>query len=95
MSFLEEYGFDKDDIQEFMDNVPKKIIDVMNKHTGLVKENLSFVKNLGIGTFKEIFIHYPDLFLRDASNFSELFSRYKTEELIEKLNANYKMVEYL
>ena len=95
MKFLEEYGFDKEDIQEFIDGTPKKIADVINKNVQLVKENLGYIKKLGISTYKEIFINYPDMFLMDASNFSEMFSKYNTEELIEKLNTNFKMVEYL
>ena len=35
------------------------------------------------------------MFLMDASNFEESFSKYDKEELVEKLNANYKMVKYL
>lgn len=95
MKFLEEYGFDSEDIQEFVDNTPKKMVNVINKNLKLVEENLAYVKGLGINTYKEIFINYPDMFLMDASNFSEMFSKYNTEELIEKLNANFKMVEYL
>lgn len=95
MNFLEEYGFDKDDIQEFMDNTPKKMMNKIDKHLNLVKINLKFVQDLGVNTYKEIFINYPDMFLMDASNFSDMFSKYNTDELIEKLNANFKMVEYL
>ena len=35
------------------------------------------------------------MFLMDNSNFEEMFSKYETNELITKLNANFKMVEYL
>ena len=95
MSFLEEYGFDKDEIQEFIDATPKRIADFILNNLQLVKDNLGYVKKLVINTYKEIFINYPDMFLMDTSNFSEMFSKYNTEELIEKLNANFKMVEYL
>lgn len=95
MKFLEEYGFDKEDIEEFVGNTPKKMVNILKKHLDLVEVNLGYVKNLGINTYKEIFINYPDMFLMDASNFSEMFSKYETKELIEKLNANFKMVEYL
>ena len=95
MKFLEEYGFDKDDIEEFVDGTPKKITEILLKNLPLVKTNLGYVKGLGISTYKEIFINYPDMFLMDASNFSEMFSKYNTEELVEKLNSNFKMVEYL
>lgn len=95
MSFLEYFGFEKDDISEFVNNTPKKITDVLEQHVELVKENLGFIKDLGITTYKEIFINYPDMFLMDASNFAEMFTQYEREELIEKLNANFKMVKYL
>jgi len=95
MNFLEEYGFDKDDIKEFVEGTPKRIADTILKYLPLVKKNLEYIRGLGISTYKEIFINYPDMFLMDASNFSEMFSKYNTEELIEKLNSNFKMVEYL
>ena len=68
---------------------------VIEEHENLVKVNLEYLKNLGIETYKEIFINYPDMFLMDASNFEESFSKYDKAELIEKLNANFKMVKYL
>lgn len=95
MNFLNEYGFDQDDILEFNDITPARIIEVMEKNITLVKENLKYIKNLGVDTYKEIFINYPDLFLMDNSNFEEKFSKYEINDLIKKLNANYKMVEYL
>lgn len=95
MSFLKDYEFNQEEINEFMGNTPKKIVTVLEENLPLVKENLKFVKDLGISTYKEIFINYPDMFLMDASNFSYMFNQYETKELIEKLNANFKMVEYL
>lgn len=95
MSFLKEYGFLDVDIEEFLENTPKKVIDVLESHENLVRVNLSYLKDLGIITYKEIFINYPDMFLMDASNFEESFSKYDKEELVEKLNTNYKMVKYL
>ncbi len=95
MSFLKEYGFLDNDISEFENNTPDKIKEVISKHESLVKINLEYLKNLGIETYKEIFINYPDMFLMDASNFEESFAKYDREELVTKLNANFKMVKYL
>lgn len=95
MKYLEEYGFDKDDIKEFMDNTPEKIKELLEKENKLVKINLEFIKNLGVNTYKEIFINYPDIFLMDASNFENQFSKYDKDELISKLNSNFKMVKFL
>ena len=95
MKFLEKYGFDNDERQEALDNTPQKLQDQINKHLELVEENLKFIQGLGIDTYKEIFINYPELFLMDSSNFSEKFNQYETDDLIARLNANFKLVEYL
>ena len=95
MKFLEKYGFDNEEIQEALDNTPQKLQDQINKHLELVEENLKFIQGLGIDTYKEIFINYPELFLMDSSNFSEKFNQYETDDLIARLNANFKLVEYL
>lgn len=94
MSFLKEYGFLDSDISEYENNTPEKMKKVIEEHENLVKTNLEYLKNLGIETYKEIFINYPDMFLMDASTFEKSFSQYETKELLEKLNANYKIVKY-
>ena len=95
MKFLEKYDFNKEEIDEFINNTPEIMRDAIEKHLDLVETNLAYIKDLGTNVYKEIFINYPDMFLLDASNFSEIFSKYDTEELIEKLNNNFKLVEYL
>lgn len=94
MSFLKEYGFLDSDISEYENNTPEKMKKVIEEHENLVKVNLEYLKNLGIETYKEIFINYPDMFLMDASTFEKSFSQYETKELLEKINANYKIVKY-
>lgn len=95
MSFLGKYNFNDDDIKEYENNTPEKIKSLIEENIKLVEENLKYLFELGINTFKEIFINYPDMFLLDNSTFVEMFSKYDSEELIEKLNSNYKLVEYL
>lgn len=95
MKFLEDYGFSQEEFEEFMNNTPKKLIDKLEEHEELVRVNLQFVKDLGTSVYKEIFINYPDIFLLDASVFAKTFTQYETDELIESLNNNFKVVEYL
>lgn len=94
MNFLKEYGFEEVDINEFLENTSEKIKEAIKKHEKLVRVNIEYLKNLGVITYKEIFINYPDMFLMDASTFEKSFSQYETKELLEKLNANYKIVKY-
>lgn len=95
MKWLEDFGFNKSDIEEYENNTPSKMKELIMNNLDLVKENLKYISSLGIDTYKEIFINYPDKFLLDNSVFVEIFSKYETNELIEKLNANYKLIEYL
>ena len=88
MNFLKEYGFEEVDINEFLENTPEKIKEAIKKHEKLVRVNIEYLKNLGVITYKEIFINYPDMFLMDASTFEKSFSQYETKELLEKLNIN-------
>lgn len=94
MNFLKEYGFEEVDINEFLENTPEKIKEAIKTHEKLVRVNIEYLKKLGVITYKEIFINYPDMFLMDASTFEKSFSQYETKELLEKLNANYKIVKY-
>lgn len=94
MNFLKEYGFEEVDINEFLENTPEKIKEAIKTHEKLVRVNIEYLKNLGVITYKKIFINYPDMFLMDASTFEKSFSQYETKELLEKLNANYKIVKY-
>ena len=95
MKFLEKYDFNKEEIASFLDNTPSKMIDAIKKHKKLVCENISYLKELGVINYRDIFLEYYDMFLLDNSNFVGIFSKYETEDLIAKLSKNIKLVEYL
>ena len=95
MKFLEKFDFNKEEIANFLNNSPKKIIDAIKENKKLVSENINYLKELGITNYQEIFLEYYDMFLMDHSNFMEIFSKYESEDLIEKLKKNIKIVEYL
>ena len=95
MKFLEKYNFNKEDIDSFVNNSPKKLVDAIKEHKKLVGTNIEFLKELGVKNYKEIFIKFYDMFLMDNSNFIEVFNKYEREDLIEKLEKNDGIVEYL
>ncbi len=95
MKFLEKYDFNKEEIAEFLNNSPKALIDSIKDNKKLVGENISYLKDLGVNNYRDIFLEYYDMFLMDHSNFVEVFSKYEPEDLIEKLNKNIKIIEYL
>lgn len=95
MNFLKNYGFLDSDIAEVENNTPLKIQELLKNNQDLVESNLGFLQGLNIATYKEIFINYPDMFLMDSSNFEHTFNQYDKQELIDKLNNNFKMVKFL
>ena len=95
MKFLEKYNFNKEDIAEFLNNSPKKLINLVKENKKLVCENINYLKDLGVTNYQKIFLEYYDMFLNDHSNFVEIFAKYEPKDLIEKLEKNYKIVEYL
>ena len=95
MKFLEKYGFNKEDINRFLEITPEAMIKELTKEKDLVEVNLKYISSLGIDTYREIFINYPSMFFMDASVFKETFDKYEKDSLVEKLNKNYRIVEYL
>lgn len=92
---FEVLGFSEDEIKEYNELTPEEIKKFIEDNSSLVSNNIRFLKDLGIITYKEIFINYPDMFLMDVSNFEEIFTKYEKEELVNKLNTNYKIVKML
>ena len=52
-------------------------------------------KEMGVHNFKEIFVKFYDMFLMDNSNFMNVFNKYDREDLVEKLERNADIVEFL
>ena len=91
----EKYDFNKEQIADFLNNSPKKLIDAIKEHKKLVTENIAYLKDLGVTNYQQIFLEYYDMFLNDHSNFVDIFAKYDPKDLIEKLEKNYRIVEYL
>ncbi len=95
MNYLEKLGFTQEEIIEFAQNIPENLKKVLTKEEALVSANINFLHELGINNYKEIFITYYDMFLMDSSKFQEVFNKYDQEDLIDKLNKNMTIIEYL
>ena len=95
MKFLEKYDFNKEDIADFLNNSPKKLIDAIKDNKKLFCANIEYLKDLGVTNYQQLFLEYYDAFLMDHSNFVKIFSKYEPEDLIEKLKKNIRVFEYL
>ncbi len=95
MKFLEDLEFSKDKIAEFEESTPEKLVELIKAQKKLIIENITFLKELGVTNYQDIFMKYYDMFLMDNSNFTKIFDQYEKEDLIDKLSKNINVVEYL
>ena len=95
MRFLEKLNFSKEEIENFEQNTSDVMLDTLANTRKLVLANGEYLLDLGVTNFKEIFTNYYELFLLDHSNFVQIFNKYDRDDLVEKLDKNVAIVEYL
>lgn len=95
MKFLTKFDFTKDQLDYLDKNASQVMIDAIKKGKKLVAANLKYLMDLGVKNYREIFLEYYDLFLLDNSNFIGIFNKYDREDLIDKLEKNVAIIEYL
>lgn len=95
MKFLLNFGFNEQEIDLFSVNIPSLLYEQLMNACELVSNNLSFLKELGVQNYKEVFLKFYEMFLMDSSNFMNIFKKYEKEDLIEKINSNVEIVEFL
>ena len=57
------------------------------------------MKDFGVINFSQVVLKFPDIFLRDADSFKNIFSKFDRDDLIQKVEKNpavfKKMVEFV
>lgn len=95
MNFLSEFNFSEEEILNLSNNIPPILYEQIVNSYQLVSKNIAYLKDLGVIPYKEMFIKFYDMFLMDASNFINIFNKYETSDLLEKINTNYEIIEFL
>ena len=95
MRYLENYGFKESEIQWLEENVPTIVKKALQEEDKWVGVNLEYLQKLGVLNYKDIFNEYYGMFLMDNSCFVEIFNKYDQADLIDKLQKNIAIVEYL
>ena len=95
MRYLENYGFKETEIKWLEENACQTLKKALIEEQKLVGTNIGYLKNLGVLNYKEIFNNYYGMFLMDNSAFTEMFNKYDQADLVDKLQKNIAIVEYL
>ncbi|MBO5095896.1 MAG: hypothetical protein J6B98_03395 [Bacilli bacterium] len=95
MKFLDKLGFTKSEINEIENNTPTLMAEKIKQQQKLVTANILFLKELGVTNYTRVFINYYDMFLMDNSNFINIFNQYDRDDLIDKIQKDITVIEYL
>ncbi len=88
MMYLETLGFTPEQIEEVTNKSGDFVLNKLDVKQKLVQMNLSFLRDLGVTNFKEIFIDFSEFFLQEPTIFKNVFLKYDRGDLIEKLLKN-------
>ena len=72
-----------------------KTIDELSESSAIVRTNISYLKKLGINNYQEAFLRFYNMFLIEPAAFDDIFSKYDSDDLIEKLEKNIAIMEHL
>ncbi len=95
MNYLEKLGFSPEQIEKIRTINHPLITDKISKNSHLLKKNITFLKDLGVSNYKELFVEFSEIFLQDSSVFKEKFLMYDRQDLIDKLNKNMSIITRL
>ena len=95
MKYLLDYDFTNEEIENLSANIPSLLLKCFLNSYRLVSKNIETLKEMGIDNYKTIFIKFYDMFLMDNSNFKAIFNKYDRDDLVEKIEKNPEIVEFL
>lgn len=92
MNYLNELGFNQEEINEIINKNHSLVVDKLEKKEKLIRLNITFLRDLGVTNFKEIFVNYAEFFLKEPTIFKETFLKYDREDLVAKLLKNMAII---
>ncbi len=95
MEYLLHYGFNDMEINDIKEANYSFITQKISEYKNLVLQNLTFLQELGVANYKDIFKRHVEMFLMDNDAFEKVFNKYDRDDLIERLQHNPDLVEQL
>lgn len=99
LTYLYDFGLDSRDLDSLKETVDERTFSELTLFEGLVKENLQFMKDFGLNNYIQVVVKYPEIFLRDAESFRNIFSKFDRDDLLQKVEKNVavfkKMVDFV
>ena len=99
MSFLYRYGFSDEEINSLKETLNKDLYSDMTFLKKIVSSNIEYLRDFGVTNYSQVFVKYPDIFMRDPESFKNVLTKFDKDDLIETVLKNpaviKKMVDYV
>ncbi len=99
LEYLYDFGLDSRDVESIKDNTDEATFSELSLFVGIVSDNIRYMKDFGVANYAQVVVKYPDIFLRDAESFKNIFSKFDKDDLINKVEKNpavfKKMVDFI
>jgi len=95
MMYLKDLGFEEDRINMMERNIPELAQKMIEEQESTVTKNIKYLKDLGVTNYVDAFTKFYNMFLLNNDEFESIFSKYDREDLVEKLENNIAIMEYL
>ncbi len=93
--YLKDLGFEEDRINMMERNIPELAQKMIEEQESTVTKNIKYLKDLGVTNYVDAFTKFYNMFLLNNDEFEGIFSKYDREDLVEKLENNIAIMEYL
>ena len=99
LTYLYDYGLDSQDLEKLKETATDVTYSELSLFVGIVGGNIKYMKDFGVTNYAQVVVKYPDIFLRDAESFRNIFSKFDKADLIAKVAKNpavfKKMVDFV
>lgn len=99
LNYLYACGLESQDLDKLRETTTDTIYEDLSLFEGIISENIKYMKDFGVTNFKDVVVKYPDIFIRDAESFRNVFSKFDKDDLIAKVAKNpavfKKMVDFV
>lgn len=99
LTYLYDYGLDSQDLEAIKETASETTYAELSLMNGIVGENIKYMKDFGVTNYTKVVVKYPDIFIRDAESFRNVFSKFDKDDLIAKVLKNpavfKKMVDFV
>lgn len=95
MMYLKDLGFEDETINQLNQNIPELAKEMLEEQQKTVTKNVKYLKELGVSNYVDAFVKFYNMFLLTNDEFEDIFSKYDKEDLVQKLENNIAIMEYL